>query len=85
MLFQVMGPPSLLSGAPSTIGSGGSSEWGREYEDEDTWYEWSSSYQTGPDTFLVPKSDSGLSMRLAKYRRAGAKGGEWGRFYLENP
>ena len=69
-----MGPPSLLSGAPSTIGSGSSSEWGREYEDEDTWYEWSSSYQTGPETYLVPKKDSGLSMRLAKYRRSGGKG-----------
>ena len=40
-----MGPPSMVSAAPSTVGSGGSSEWGREYEDEDTWYEFSSAYQ----------------------------------------
>ncbi len=37
-MMQVMGPPSALSECPSTMGSSGSSEWGREYEDEDTWY-----------------------------------------------
>ncbi len=36
-MLQVMGPPSAMSEAPSTAGSGGSSEWAREYEDEDTW------------------------------------------------
>ena len=58
--LKVMGPPSLLSGLPSTAGSeAGSMDWGREYEDEDTWYEVtttsiSTSYQTGPDTHLLP-------------------------------
>jgi len=33
-----MGPMNLLSGAPSVVGSGSESEWGREYEDEDTWW-----------------------------------------------
>lgn len=64
-----MGPPSLLSGAPSTVGSGGSSEWGREYEDEDTWYEFSTPYAAGSDTHLVPSKDTGLSLRMAEYRR----------------
>lgn len=53
------------------IGSGGSSEWGREYEDEDTWYEFSSAYQSGPDTYLIPSSDTGMSLRMAEYRRTG--------------
>ncbi len=65
-----MGPPSLVSAAPSTIGSPtGSSEWGREYEDEDTWYEFSSAYQSGPDAQLMPKKDTGLSLRLTEYQR----------------
>lgn len=64
-----MGPPSLMSATPSVTGSGSSSEWGREYEDEDTWYEYSSAYQTGPETHLFPSKDTGLSLRMAKYRR----------------
>ena len=56
----MMGPDSMLSGAASTIGSGGSSEWGREYEDEDTWYEFSSAYQSGADTYLLPSQDHGM-------------------------
>jgi len=64
-----MGPPSLLSGLPSTAGSETSVDWGREYEDEDTWYELSTSYQTGPDTHLLPSKDTSLSVRMAKYRR----------------
>ncbi len=47
-----------MTGAASTIGSGGSSEWGREYEDEDTWYELSSAYQSGADTYLLPSQVS---------------------------
>jgi len=70
---QVMGPPTLLSGAPSTAESSSSLEWGRDYEDEDTWYELTTSYQTGPDTQLFPCKDTGLSVRMAKYRRS-AKG-----------
>ena len=69
-----MGPPSLLSGAPSTVGSGSSSEWGREYADEDSWYEWNSEYTSGPDAHLIPTGDTGLSLRLRQYRR-GTKGG----------
>ena len=66
-----MGPPSLLSGLPSTAGSdAGSVDWGREYEDEDTWYELATtSYQTGPDTHLLPSKDTPLTVRMAKYRR----------------
>lgn len=64
-----MGPPSMMSATPSVTGSGSSSEWGREYEDEDTWYEYSSTYQTGPETHLFPSKDTGLSLRMAKYRR----------------
>ena len=63
-----MGPPNLMSATPSMIASS-SSEWGREYEDEDTWYEPSSSYQTGPETQLLPSKDTGLSLRVAHYRR----------------
>lgn len=51
-----MGPPSNVSEMGSIAGSITSSEWGREYEDEDTWYEWSSNYQAGPDTALIPRS-----------------------------
>ena len=69
-----MGPPSFLSGAPSTMGSGCSSEWGREYADEDSWYEWNSEYTSGPDAHLIPTGDSGLSLRLRQYRR-GTKSG----------
>jgi len=65
----VMGPPSLLSGLPSNAGSETSLDWGREYEDEDTWYELSTSYQTGPDTHLLPSKDTSLTVRMAKYRR----------------
>lgn len=64
-----MGPPSLLSGLPSTAGSETSLDWGREYEDEDTWYELSTSYQTGPETHLLPSKDTSLTVRMAKYRR----------------
>jgi len=64
-----MGPPSLLSGLPSTAGSETSLDWGREYEDEDTWYELTTSYQTGPDTHLLPSKDTSLTVRMAKYRR----------------
>jgi len=63
-----MGPPSLLSGLPSA-GSETSLDWGREYEDEDTWYELSTNYQTGPDTHLLPSKDTNLTVRMAKYRR----------------
>ena len=52
-----MGPASLASAAPSEVGSLGS-EWGRAYEDEDTWYDFSGCYQTGPDTHLLPTRDS---------------------------
>lgn len=66
----MMGPMSMISTAPSVTGSGSSSEWGREYEDEDTWYDFSTtSYQTGPETHLFPSKDTGLSLRMAKYRR----------------
>ena len=68
-----MGPPSQVSAAPSICGSG-SSDWGREYEDEDTWYEFSSAYQTGPDAHLLPKRDTGLSLRMAQYRRTSGGG-----------
>ena len=64
---QVLGPSNLMSMTPSMLTS--SSEWGREYEDEDTWYELSSSYQTGPETQLLPSKDTGLSIRVAQYRR----------------
>ena len=67
--LKVMGPLSLLSGLPSTAGSETSMDWGREYEDEDTWYELSTSYQTGPDTHLLPSKDTSLTVRMAKYRR----------------
>ena len=51
-----MGPSSAVSEfGGSVAGSGGSSEWGREYEDEDTWYEFSSSYQAGDGTQLIPR------------------------------
>ncbi len=63
-----MGPPNLMSGMPSMVESA-SSDWGREYEDEDTWYELSTNYQTGPETQLLPCKDTGLSVRMAKYRR----------------
>ena len=69
-LLKVMGPLHMTSAAPSTVGSGSESEWGREYEDEDTWYEFSSAYQTGPETHLFPSKDTGLSVRMAKYRRS---------------
>ena len=65
-----MGPLTLASAPPSSVGSGSESEWGREYEDEDTWYEFSSAYQTGPETHLFPSKDTGLSVRMAKYRRS---------------
>jgi len=68
-----MGPPSLLSGLPSTAGSETSLDWGREYEDEDTWYELTTSYQTGPDTHLLPSRDTSLTVRMAKYRRTTTK------------
>ena len=58
-----------MSGSASFIGSEMSSEWGRQYEDEDTWYEFSSVYQSGPDTELLPTQDTALSLRMAKYRR----------------
>jgi len=74
-MLQMLGPDSLMSGAASTIGSGGSSEWGREYEDEDTWYEFTSAYQSGADTYLLPSQDTGLSLRMAKYRRSASEGG----------
>jgi len=67
---KVMGPPSLLSGLPSTAGSETSMDWGREYEDEDTWYELATSYQTGPDTHLLPSKDTPLTVRMLKYRRS---------------
>jgi len=67
-----MGPPSLLSGLPSTAGSETSVDWGREYEDEDTWYELTTSYQSGPDTHLLPSSDTPLTVRMARYRRTAA-------------
>jgi hypothetical protein len=59
-----------MSAMPSMMVDASASEWGREYEDEDTWYEPSSSYQTGPETHLFPSKDTGLSVRMAKYRRA---------------
>ena len=65
-----MGPPNLLSEVPSATGSGSSSDWGREYEDEDTWYEFTSTYQTGPETILFSSKDTGLSLRMEKYRRS---------------
>ena len=58
-----------FSGAPSTVGSGSSSEWYREYADEDSWYEWNSEYTSGPDAHLVPTGDTGLNLRLRQYRR----------------
>ena len=58
-----MGPMHLVSAPPSSIGSGSESDWGREYEDEDTWYEFSSVYQTGPETHLFPAKDTGLTLR----------------------
>ena len=61
-----MGPPSDTA---SVFGSSNASEWGKEYEDEDTWYEWSSAYQVGPETNLLPSKDIGLGVRMAKYRR----------------
>ena len=54
---QVLGPASQASAAPSEAGSLGS-EWARAYEDEDTWYDFSSVYQSGPDTHLLPARDS---------------------------
>ena len=54
---QVLGPASQASAAPSEAGSLGS-EWARAYEDEDTWYDFSGCYQTGPDTHLLPTRDS---------------------------
>jgi len=38
-------------------------------------YEFSSAYQTGPETHLFPSKDTGLSVRMAKYRRSGRGGG----------
>ena len=59
LCFKMLGPDALMSGAMSTVGSGASSEWGREYEDEDTWYEFSGAYQSGADTYLLPTQDTG--------------------------
>lgn len=57
-----MGPGALMSAAPSEVGSGSfGSEWGRAYEDEDTWYDFSSAYQSGADTHLLPSRDNGMS------------------------
>ncbi len=68
-----MGPPSAMSEVASTVGS--CSSWDKEYEDEDTWYEWSSAYQSGQDTQLLPSQDTAMSVRMAKYRRtSGSKG-----------
>merc|ERR1712142_12356 len=66
-LMKVMGPPSVASEAGS-IGSGSGSEWGRDYEDEDTWYDLSSSYPA-ESSHLMPSGDSDMSMRMAGYRR----------------
>lgn len=69
-----MGPPSMMtSAAPSTVGSGSSSDWEKEYEDEDTWYEWSAAYQTGPEAQLLPAEDVKFNVRMARYRRASSK------------
>jgi len=69
-MLQAMGGPLQGSSiAPSTVGSGSESDWGREYEDEDTWYEYTSAYQTGPETHLFPSKDTGMALRMAKYRR----------------
>ena len=54
-------------------GSVSSSEWGREYEDEDTWYQFADVYQSGMDTHLLPTSDTAMSLRMAQYRRTGAR------------
>lgn len=60
-----------MSATPSLFDvSEASSEWGRDYEDEDVWYEYPSEYQTGPDTRLFPSQDIALSLRMARYRRA---------------
>ncbi|CAD5121391.1 DgyrCDS9913 [Dimorphilus gyrociliatus] len=73
-MLEIMGPPSMItSAAPSTIGSGSSSDWEKEYEDEDTWYEWSAAYQSGPEAQLLPAEDVKFNVRMARYRRASSK------------
>ena len=62
-----------MSSAPSVAGSVSSSEWGREYEDEDTWYQFADVYQSGMDTHLLPTADTAMSLRMAQYRRTGAR------------
>lgn len=62
-----------MSSAPSVAGSVSSSEWGREYEDEDTWYQFTDVYQSGMDTHLLPTVDTAMSLRMAQYRRTGSR------------
>ena len=64
---------SSVSSAASVAGSVSSSEWGREYEDEDTWYQFTDAYQSGLDTHLLPTTDTAMSLRMAQYRRAGVR------------
>ena len=68
----MLGPLSSASVAPSTVDS---SELGREYEDEDTWYHFNGGggggdYECGLDTQLVATANTGMSVRMAQYRRA---------------
>ncbi|ESO11849.1 hypothetical protein HELRODRAFT_166920 [Helobdella robusta] len=68
---QEIGQTNFLSTTTSILDvSEASSDWGREYEDEDTWFECPIDYQTGPDTHLFPTRDVALSLRMAKYRRS---------------
>ena len=64
---------SSVSSAASVAGSVSSSDWGREYEDEDTWYQFTDAYQSGHDTHLLPTVDTAMSLRMAQYRRAGVR------------
>ena len=64
---------SSVSSAASVAGSVSSSDWGREYEDEDTWYQFTDAYQSGHDTHLLPTTDTAMSLRMAQYRRAGVR------------
>ncbi|CAH1789060.1 unnamed protein product [Owenia fusiformis] len=69
--LRVMRAPSPMIIGSDTVTSG--SEDDVELQDEDNWAEWSTMYQQGPDTCLLPLGDKSLPVRLRAYKRSDGK------------
>lgn len=71
MASKELGHSNIFSATTSLYDvSEASSDWGRDYEDEATWYEYPTDYEVGLDTRLVPSKDVSLSLRMASNRRS---------------